>query len=209
MINRRQMMAAVAVAPSALVASIPSSDPIIVTGDLGVVGSKLTPVLDGLRLVGIDRKRGSHENLSIPRGEWVDKLGGARAVIHLAWEIIWDNPNAWDLVYQQAAIDATLNLYEACRLQQVPLIVLGSTKGVRLKPGDPPGALPHGPLYAAAKRFAEDALQVMATENGIAAVAVRIGRVSPPDSSAGPDDDLKALFSQALYAPSGYSIIEV
>ena len=190
---------------------------LVVTGDMGVVGAKLLPyTLIGTthEIVGVDRKRGSHEDLNNPHGKWTGYLPGVAAVIHLAWEIIWDNPDAWDVAYQQAAIHATLNLFMACREAKVPLVVFASTMGVSLLP-DGVTSIPHGPMYAAAKRFAEDALQVMVWEKAFAAVSVRIGSVSPamlaPAHKAPkrpPDDDLPAMFWPALMASSGYSVIE-
>lgn len=218
-LNRRSVLTGVigtAVTAKVSQAAAPKGEShIVVTGDLGVVGRKLLPVLNAQltvdHIVGIDRKRGSHEDLSTPYGEWADKLVDAHAVIHLAWEIPWGNPNAWDVTHQQAAVNATLNLFQACRAAKVPLIVFSSSMGIYLKPDAVNVPLLHGPVYAAAKRFAEDMLQVMAIEDGTSAVSVRLSRVSPPGSDAEkqhPDDDLRVFIRALAWAPEYYGVLE-
>ncbi len=206
--NRRTLLLGAA---SALVASstVHAAKPkLVITGDMGMVAGRIFSLgflQERYEIVGVDRKRGVLENINgtiyvdpKPGTSWYDKINGAVAVLHLAWEMTGDNGKL-----QINSLEATRNVMFACGVAKVPVLAFSSSAWAA------PGLYGHKTFrddrpwqpYGFAKRLAEQNLKEWstATDSTTKVGVWRLGRVTPKaiaDPVFGPeimmtDDDVR------------------
>lgn len=204
----------VACATTASTASCGQKPLLVLTGDMGVVASKLSFLASDYRVVGIDRKRGTVQDLAF-MGPWIGLMKNASAVIHLAG-IFGDDLE--DI--QQNNFTATGNVIRACKIHSIPKIIYSSS--VQAEPAKYGRKDTHGPRpsdwYGAGKRFTEDLLSVYAKTSGCATTAIRLGAVphpgatqhdpSYPDNITMSDDQVAKVFRAALTNALGFTLVE-
>lgn len=184
----------------------------VLTGDMGNVATTALGFLrDRYEVWGIDRKRGAQQDLSMVSTDWMSIImARPDVVVHTAWEMI--DP----LVYQQASINSTINLLNACRTAGVKRFVFTSSAWAA------PGLYGHKTLkgdsavsyYGTAKRFIEESLMIWGRETGCDCAVIRLGRVTPRqivDPEFGPgitmsDAEIEKSFDVALNV-KGYRLI--
>lgn len=160
---------------------------LVVTGDLGNIGSQLRGY--GVKIdVGIDKKRGDHEDLAVHNGPWEGLLRQGDVVLHLAAHA---SPLATDEEVKRDNVWATLNLVTACAVAKASRIIFASSTWAD------PQAYPETTLgrstgYGRSKLWAENFLRAAASINEypLDATAVRIG-VATPASGVLLDDRLR------------------
>lgn len=174
---------------------------LVLTGDLGIVGSRMGFLQRDYDVLGLDRKRGVHQDLEQAHAEWAQMLAGASVVVHLAWEIPWNNPDAFRPQWQAAAVRASMNLIAACQTHKISRLVFCSSMSARRSTVEAPYW-----VYPGAKRFVEDCV----CASGLVATSVRLGSVPPsPRTDGMTDAQIAALFGRALAAEQiGYNMIE-
>lgn len=167
---------------------------LVLTGDMGMVGQRLLPLLTEFTIRGIDIKRGFGEDLASP-GPWLTRLEGADAVLHLAWDVPNYNSvhgamyNSW---ITQAAFAAAVRA-------DVPRFIFASSAWVapQLYGGRLGRVIPE--IYAESKRVIEGWMDTYGLECGMATRSIRFGQVNPKreDQMLDPDFDGRVLMTDA------------
>lgn len=168
---------------------------IILTGDLGAIGKRLAPLLASeFEVVGVDKKRGSGEDLRTP-GPWMGGLRGALAVVHLAWDV----PNYNSLTGAMYNVGITQSVLSAAWHAGVPNFVFASSAWAapELYGGRPCRVIPA--IYSESKRFLEEWMGATCKMTGMDTACIRFGQVNPmrEDQARDPDFDGRVLMTDA------------
>lgn len=109
MISRRALLAGATLlaAPAVVRAAKPR---MVITGDMGNVGSRLAFLAEQFDAVGIDKKRGPHQDLLEPRTgiiPWSRTVRRADVVLHLAWNMLADRDQSQNITLTKNLLGAT------------------------------------------------------------------------------------------------------
>lgn len=168
---------------------------IAITGASGNIGVKLRAYLlkEGAEFVLFDRDpRGDPEimavDLAVYDDAWVSRIAGVDALVHLAAVPIFSVP--WREL-ERDNVDATLNVLEAARKQNVPRVILASSvQAVLGKVGREARIDEQGPgepvnYYGATKCVLERLGKHYARHFGLSVIALRFGWVQKGENQTG------------------------
>lgn len=216
-LNRRTvLLGGIAAFASGQAAMAQAKPKIVVTGDLGTVGRRATPLLAAeYEVIGVDKKRGPLEDLAIP-GPWMDGLRGAKAVLHLAW----DTSNYNSVGGAMYNVGITQSVLSTAWHSGVPSFIFASSAWAAPelyggRPGKPGRVIPA--IYSESKRFLEGWMDATCRSTAMDISCIRFGQVNikSQDQSIDPDfdervlmtdTDLTGLIKMAL-AAKRYSVI--
>ena len=170
MITRRAFtvaLAAISQAASVPQAAAVNESPIVITGDLGRVGTALHQIWSDRQIVGIDIKRGPEEDL-LANSDWNSKIKDGSIVVHLAIREGWDADTA--------EYDHRLNtaILVACIEKKAARLVFTSSQMARPRDLDIPFT-----YYGAEKIGMEARMEAASEQDLLQARCLRLGTFLP------------------------------
>jgi nucleoside-diphosphate-sugar epimerase len=166
-ISRRSVVAGITVSLIASRGARADDPPIIITGDMGMVGTALKAHWASRNIVGVDIKRGDDQDLMLWR--WENLVQPGCTVVHLAIRRGWD--------FVTAEYDHRLNnhVLETCIFKKVRRLIFTSSQMVRA------ADLHMGALtYYAAEKLGMEAMIRAASEQGsFQSRILRLGSFGP------------------------------
>jgi len=181
MLNRRSLMAAAALTV-ATTATASGRQKIIVTGDMGTVGTRLRPLLSNFDIVGIDKKRGDNQDLAARDVAIATDFFAFDAMVHLAWDT-FTHADMGGILYNTWI---TREALAAAKLARVRHFIFASSAWAAPDLYGRKGGIEPTHHYTENKLFLEGMLRRFCPDYGMKISAIRFGHVK---AGAEPSDD--------------------